>query len=79
MPFSNVFTLHLVLTAHWCKKCKLFGLIILQIKIANVFAVVEFVHSCKTSWAYQSQWSSGQKESNQSQVSGKQSIWVLLL
>lgn len=44
--------------------------------IGNCCTVVEFAHSCKTPWAYQSQWSSGQKESNQSQVSSKQGIQV---
>lgn len=68
------------LIPHWCKKYKVFGVIIFdQITIANPLTVVEFTYSCKTSWAYQSQRSSGQKESNQSQVSEKQSMWVLTL
>lgn len=44
-----------------------------------LFTVVEFTHSCKTSRAYQSQWSSGQKESNQSQVSEKKHLSVIII
>lgn len=37
----------------------------------NLLIVVEFSHSCQTSWAHQSQWGCGQKESDQSQVSDR--------
>lgn len=47
--------------------------------LINLFSSAEFSYSCKTSWAYQSEWSSGQKESKQSQVSDKQSVCVIFI